>query len=42
MQLSIRDLTNLLNVAEGTVSRWIKQRGLPAQRVGGQYLLVRL
>jgi PTS system nitrogen regulatory IIA component len=37
MQLSIRDLTNLLNVAEGTVSRWIKQRGLPAQRVGGQY-----
>jgi PTS system nitrogen regulatory IIA component len=37
MQLSIRDLTNLLNVAESTVSRWIKQRGLPAQRVGGQY-----
>jgi PTS system nitrogen regulatory IIA component len=37
MQLSVRDLTKLLNVAEGTVSRWIKQRGLPAQRVGGQY-----
>jgi PTS system nitrogen regulatory IIA component len=37
MQLSIRDVTKLLNVAEGTVSRWIKQRGLPAQRVGGQY-----
>jgi PTS system nitrogen regulatory IIA component len=37
MQLSIRDLTKLLNVAEGTVSRWIKQRGLPAQRVAGQY-----
>jgi len=37
MQLSIRDITKLLNVAEGTVSRWIKQRGLPAQRVGGQY-----
>jgi PTS system nitrogen regulatory IIA component len=37
MQLSVRDLTNLLNVSEGTVSRWIKQRGLPAQRVGGQY-----
>jgi PTS system nitrogen regulatory IIA component len=37
MQLSIRDLTRLLNVAEGTVSRWIKQRGLPAQQVGGQY-----
>lgn len=37
MQLSVRDLTKLLNVAEGTVSRWIKQRGLPAQQVGGQY-----
>src|SRR5260370_10126957 len=37
MQLSIRDLTKLLNVAEGAVSRWIKQRGLPAQQVGGQY-----
>lgn len=37
MQLSIRDLTKLLNVAEGTVSRWIKQRALPAQQVGGQY-----
>jgi PTS system nitrogen regulatory IIA component len=37
MQLSIRDLTELLNVAESTVSRWIKQRGLPAQQVGGQY-----
>jgi PTS system nitrogen regulatory IIA component len=37
MQLSVRDLTKLLNVSEGTVSRWIKQRGLPAQQVGGQY-----
>jgi PTS system nitrogen regulatory IIA component len=37
MQLTIRDLTQLLNVAESTVSRWIKQRGLPAQQVGGQY-----
>src|SRR5438105_10358961 len=37
MQLSIRDLTKLLNVAESTVSRWIKQRGLPAHQVGGQY-----
>jgi len=41
MQLSIRDLTKLLNVAEGTVSRWIKQRGLPAQQVGGQYRINR-
>jgi nitrogen PTS system EIIA component len=37
MQLSIRDLTKLLDVDEGTVSRWIKQRGLPAHQVGGQY-----
>jgi PTS system nitrogen regulatory IIA component len=37
MQLSIRDLTRLLNVSEGTVSRWIKGRALPAQQVGGQY-----
>ncbi|MBI3466851.1 MAG: PTS sugar transporter subunit IIA [Planctomycetes bacterium] len=36
MQLTIRDLTKLLNAAEPTVSRWIKQRGLPAQQVGGQ------
>jgi PTS system nitrogen regulatory IIA component len=37
MQLNVRDLTKLLNVAEGTITRWIKQRGLPAQQVGGQY-----
>ncbi len=37
MQLSIRDLTKLLDVDEGTVSRWIKHRGLPARQVGGQY-----
>jgi nitrogen PTS system EIIA component len=37
MQLNIRDLTKLLNVTEATVSRWIKQRALPAQLVGGQY-----
>ncbi len=37
MQLSMRDLTKLLDVAESTVSRWIKHRGLPAQQLGGQY-----
>jgi PTS system nitrogen regulatory IIA component len=41
MQLSIRDLTRLLNVAESTVTRWIKQRGLPARQVGGQYRIHR-
>src|SRR5271155_2886341 len=37
MQLSILDLTKLLDATESTVSRWIKHRGLPAQQVGGQY-----
>lgn len=37
MQLTIRDLTRLLNASEAKVSRWIKQRGLPARHVGGQY-----
>ena len=37
MRLSVRDLTRLLNVPETTVSRWIKQRGLPAQQIGGLY-----
>jgi PTS system nitrogen regulatory IIA component len=37
MQLSIRDLTKLLDVPESTVTRWIKQRSLPAQHVGGHY-----
>jgi PTS system nitrogen regulatory IIA component len=37
MQLTVRDLTRLLNVPEATVSRWIKQRGLPARQIGGLY-----
>jgi nitrogen PTS system EIIA component len=37
MQLTVRDLTRLLGVPETTVSRWIKQRGLPARQVGGLY-----
>jgi PTS system nitrogen regulatory IIA component len=37
MQLSIRDLTKLLDVNENTVARWIKYQGLPAHQVGGQY-----
>lgn len=37
MQLTVRDLTRLLNVPETTVSRWIKQRGLPARQIGGLY-----
>lgn len=41
MQLTIRDLTNLLRVDESTISRWIRQRGLPARQIGGQYRINR-
>jgi PTS system nitrogen regulatory IIA component len=37
MQLTVRDVSKFLNVAEATVVRWVKQRGLPARDVGGQY-----
>src|SRR5260370_273906 len=37
MQLTVRDVSKFLNVPESTVIRWIKQRGLPSQHVGGQY-----
>jgi PTS system nitrogen regulatory IIA component len=37
VQLVIREVSRFLNVTESTVTRWIKQRGLPAQHVAGQY-----
>jgi PTS system nitrogen regulatory IIA component len=37
MRLSIKDLTELLNVSEKTVRRWIKQGTIPAYRIQGQY-----
>jgi PTS system nitrogen regulatory IIA component len=37
MQLTVRDVGKFLNTTEATVTRWIKQRGLPAQHVRGQY-----
>jgi PTS system nitrogen regulatory IIA component len=37
MQLSVRDLTEMFNVSEATVTRWVKQEELPAQRVMGQF-----
>ena len=37
MQLTVREVGTFLNASEATVLRWIKQRGLPAQHVGGQY-----
>lgn len=37
MQLTVREVSRYLGVSEATVTRWIKQRGLPAQYVSGQY-----
>ncbi len=37
MQLTTRDVCRFLSVGETTLRRWIKQRGLPAQHVAGQY-----
>jgi PTS system nitrogen regulatory IIA component len=37
MQLTVREVGKLLDVSESTVTRWIKQRGLPTHNVGGQY-----
>lgn len=37
MQLTVRDVSKCLDVSEGTVTRWIKQRGLPARYAAGQY-----
>ena len=37
MQLTVRDVSKFLQVSESTVTRWIKQRGLPSHHVGGQY-----
>src|SRR5260370_9788890 len=37
MQLTVQEASKFLDVSESTVTRWIRQRGLPAQHVGGQY-----
>ncbi len=37
MQLNLREVSKLFDVSEYTVTRWIKQRGLPSSHVGGQY-----
>jgi len=37
VQLTVRDVSRFLNVSEATITRWIRQRGLPGQQVGGQY-----
>jgi PTS system nitrogen regulatory IIA component len=37
MQLTVQEAGKFFDVSESTITRWIKQRGLPAQHVGGQY-----
>ena len=37
MQLTVRDVSELLNVSEKTVYRWVGERGLPGYRLSGQY-----
>lgn len=37
MDLRVRDVAKLLNVSEPTVYRWIRERGLPAHRIGEQF-----
>lgn len=37
MQLTVRDVSELLNVSEKTVYRWIGERNLPGYRLSGQY-----
>ncbi|MGV8059475.1 MAG: PTS sugar transporter subunit IIA [Smithellaceae bacterium] len=37
MRLTIKDLTELLNVSEKTIRRWINQGTIPAYRIQGQY-----
>lgn len=41
MQLTVKDVAKLLNVAEKTVYRWIRSSDLPAYRVEGQYRINR-
>lgn len=42
MQLSVRDVAGILNVAEKTIYRWLKRGEIPAYRVGEQYRFSRL
>src|SRR5581483_12158906 len=41
MQLTVRDVSKLLNLSEKTIYRWIRQGVLPAYRVNEQYRLNR-
>lgn len=37
MQLTVKDVADLLNISEKTVYRWIDDRKLPGYRLSGQY-----
>ncbi|MGA4643353.1 PTS sugar transporter subunit IIA [Limisphaera sp. 4302-co] len=37
MQLTVKDVARLLGTSEKSVYRWMRERGLPAHRVGGQF-----
>lgn len=37
MRLTIKDLSELLNVSEKTIRRWIKEGSIPAYKINGQY-----
>jgi len=37
MQLSVKDLSRLLNVTERTIYRWIKEQSIPVYRIHDQY-----
>ncbi len=37
MQLTIRDVSKLLNISERTIYRWIKQKSIPAYKIHDQY-----
>lgn len=37
MQLSVKEVAELLNISEKTVYRWIDDRKLPGYRINGQY-----
>jgi nitrogen PTS system EIIA component len=37
MQLTVRDVSKLLNISERTIYRWIKEGSIPAYRIHDQY-----
>jgi nitrogen PTS system EIIA component len=37
MQLTVRDVANLLNISEKTIYRWIREGNIPSYRINEQY-----